>query len=246
VDRVEVSAEEGGQHCEVRVRTRVAPPVLSWGIRCDYRYLIGADGSLVVTVTGEPEGTPPRTLPRIGLTMALVPSLDRFSWYGLGPDETYPDSKTAGRLGRYQASLAELETPYVVPQENGNHEDLRWLEVSDGDRGILVVGVPRVSFSAHPWSVQALTNARHRHDLVAEERVWIHLDHRQQGLGSASCGPGPLDVYELACEPFRFAVGAKALPTLPSDPGHLAGALRALAARALAATQPEIAAIRPS
>jgi beta-galactosidase/evolved beta-galactosidase subunit alpha len=234
VEDVTVSIEEAGACCELAVRARVAPPSLSWGIRCDFRYRIGADGRLVVAVAGDPEGTPPATLPRIGLSMALIPSLDQFSWYGLGPKETYPDSKTAGRLGRYQASLSELQTPYVVPQENGNHEDLRWLEVSDGHRGILVVGVPEISFSAHPWSPQALTKASHRHELAAEERVWLHLDHRQQGLGSASCGPGPLGVYELPCTPFRFGVGIAAMPTLPRDPGPLAAALRSLTAETCA------------
>lgn len=228
VDRVELDIEEAGGCGEVRVTTRVAPPVLSWGISCSYRYLIGGDGSLAILVDGHPEGATPKTLPRVGLSTALVPSLDKFSWYGLGPKETYPDSHAAGRFGRYQASLEELQTPYVVPQENGNHEKMRWLQVSDGHRGLLVVGLPEMSFSAHPWSAQALTNARHRHELVAENRVWLHLDHRQHGLGSAACGPGPLRVYELPCEPFRFGVGLAAMATLPRDPGPLAATLRSM------------------
>ena len=45
-----------------------------------------------------------------------MPALDQVAWYGLGPHETYPDSRAAGRLGRYRATVDELATPYVVPR----------------------------------------------------------------------------------------------------------------------------------
>jgi hypothetical protein len=34
----------------------------------------------------------------------------------------------------------------------------------------------------------------------------LHLDHRQCGLGNASCGPGVLDRYLLPPQPYRFTV----------------------------------------
>ena len=69
---------------------------------------------------GVPEGEAPACFARVGLAMALVPRFQEVSWYGLGPHETYPDSVSAGRLGRYRASVEQMETPYVVPQENGH------------------------------------------------------------------------------------------------------------------------------
>src|SRR5208282_5067672 len=104
------------------------------------------------------------------------------SWYGLGPHETYPDSQSAGRLGRFQASVEELVTPYVMPQENGHRSQVRWCQITDGYRGLLVAGSPLFGFSAHAWSTAALAAALHRDELVAEPRTWLHLDHRQHGL----------------------------------------------------------------
>jgi beta-galactosidase len=176
-------------------------------------------------VEGRPEGDTPATFARTGLVTALVPSLREVAWYGLGPHETYPDSKTAGRLGRYQASVEELETPYVVPQENGHRSDVRWFQVSDGHRGVLVTGAPLFGFSTHRWSTKALAKALHQDELVAEPRTWLHLDHRQYGLGSAACGPGPLEPYVLTSGPFRFAFGLWPVSPLPLDPGRLAGEL---------------------
>ena len=204
---------------EIVVTTRVAPAGLGWCVWCAYRYIFDARGRLAIVVEGRPEGDGPATWARIGLAMALVPALDDFTWYGLGPQETYDDAKAGGRLGRHYARVEQLETPYVVPQENGQRSDVRWCQVSDGYRGLLVVGAPLFGFSAHRWSTQALAKARHRDELVAEPRTWLHLDHRQHGLGSASCGPGPLEQYVLKCAPFRFSLGLCPVSPLALDPG---------------------------
>ena len=224
VDGVDSRGSDRG--AEIVVTTRVAPPSLAWCVRCTYRYVIDGLGRLAISVEGRPEGDGPATFARIGLVTALVPSLREVAWYGLGPHETYPDSKTAGRLGRYQSSVAELETPYVVPQENGHRSEVRWCQVSDGHRGILVTGAPVFGFSAHAWSTHALAKALHQDELVAEPRTWLHLDHRQYGLGSAACGPGPLEQYVLTSAPFRFAFGLwqcrLCLPTPGSSRPNLA------------------------
>jgi beta-galactosidase len=226
VEAVESTSE--GSAAKVLVVTRVAPAGLGWSVRCTYRYRLDGRGRLALEVDGVPEGAVPATFARVGLAMALVPAMREFAWYGLGPQETYPDTKSAGRLGRYRATLEELETPYVVPQENGHRSDVRWCQVSDGHNGLLVTGAPLFGFSAHPWSTAALAAARHRDELVAEARTWLHLDHRQYGLGSATCGPAPLDQYILRSEPFRFALGFWPLPVLAADPGPAARELGAV------------------
>ena len=225
-----VGARSTDGHVEIAVTTRVAPAVLAWGVRCTYRYRFDAAGGLAIVVEGDMEGTGPSTFGRVGLAMALVPAFSDVAWYGLGPQETYPDSMTAGRLGRYEARVEELETPYVVPQENGHRSEVRWCQISDGYRGVLAVGAPGFGFSAHRWSTAALAAAGHRDELVPEPRTWLHLDHRQQGLGSAACGPGPLEQYVLNSGPFRFSVGLRPVAPLALDPGpaarELAEALR--------------------
>ena len=137
-----VGARSTNGHVEVAVTTRVAPAVLAWCVRCTYRYVFDASGRLAIVVEGEVEGDAPSTFGRVGLAMALVPAFSEVTWYGLGPQETYPDSMTAGRLGRYKASLEEMETAYVVPQENGHRSEVRWCQIADGHRGVLSRGRP--------------------------------------------------------------------------------------------------------
>ena len=227
-----VGARRTDGHVEIAVTTTVAPAVLAWSVRCTYRYLFDPSGRLAILVEGEVVGDAPSTFGRIGLAMALVPAFADVTWYGRGPNETYPDSMEAGRLGRYRASVEELETPYVVPQENGHRSETRWCQLSDGHRGILAVGAPHFGFSAHRWPTAALAAACHRDELVPEPRTWLHLDHRQHGLGSAACGPGPLEQYVLRSGAFRFAVGLWPVSPLAIDPGPAAGELADLLARA--------------
>jgi beta-galactosidase/beta-glucuronidase len=241
-----VGARRVDGHVEVVVTTRVAPAALAWAVRCTYRYVFDSMGRLAIAVDGDLEGDAPSTFGRVGLAMALVPTLSEVAWYGHGPHETYPDSMEAGRLGRYWASVEDLETPYVVPQENGHRSEARWCQFSDGHRGLLAVGAPHFGFSAHRWSTEALAAARHRDELVPEPRTWLHLDHRQHGLGSAACGPGPLEQYVLRSGPFRFSVGLWPVSPLAVDPGPAARQLTELVVRAGAeGVPPVVEAVRP-
>ena len=44
-----------------------------------------------------------------------------------------------------------------------------------------------------PWTSEALAAAMHPPDLVPDpDWLWVNVDLAQQGLGSASCGPGVL------------------------------------------------------
>ena len=214
-----------GAAASLVAETRLAPAGLGWGVRCTYRYVFSPDGRLAIDVEGRPEGEAPATFARVGLAMALPVAFCEALWYGLGPHETYPDSKSSGRLGRYSATAEDLETPYVVPQENGHRSDTRWCQLSDGHRALLVAGEPLFGFSVHRWSTRALAAARHRDELSPEPRLWLQLDHRQQGLGSASCGPAPLERYVLRSGPFRFLLGFWPLLAVPADPGRAAGEL---------------------
>jgi beta-galactosidase/evolved beta-galactosidase subunit alpha len=199
-------ALENGSLC-VTVRSRIAPPARSIGIEAEYRYTIFRAGDILLEVNGIPRGSFPRSLPRIGLEMFLPAALGSVSWYGLGPGESYPDSRKAARVGHYQYGVSELETPYVFPQENGNRSDVRWVSMTNTlGIGLMAVGLPLINFSAHRNTPEEYEAARHTIDLVPRDHVVLILDHRQNGLGSASCGPGVLPAYRLVPEEFGFSV----------------------------------------
>ena len=206
------------QAVRVRVLSRVAPPVHKQAFACDYLYTIYGSGDVLLELHGIPCGEWPPSLPRIGIEMALPAALDRVTWFGLGPGETYPDSRQAGRVDVYSSTVDEMLTPYVRPQENGNRSDVRWVALT-GLRGLglLVAGCPMLNFSVHRFTATDFTAARHTYDLVPRETLTLNLDYRQRGLGSASCGPDVLPQYELAPAEFLFrlrfrpfAVGAAA------------------------------------
>ena len=143
-------------------------------------------------------------LPRLGVRFAVPRALDGVEWFGRGPGEAYPDSRLAARVGRFSASVAELQTPYLMPQENGSRTEVRWATL--GGR-LRIEGRPHFELTVRPWTSEALAAARHPTDLVADDDwLYVNADLAHHGLGSASCGPGVLPQYRLNPTPFTFAL----------------------------------------
>ena len=59
------------------------------------------------------------------------------------------------------------------------------------------MGSPAINLSAHPFTLENLTNATHTTDLVKSDHTHVYIDYKQCGLGSNSCGPIPLEQYRL-------------------------------------------------
>lgn len=201
------------QHVQIKVRSRIAPPVHAHAMVCEYTYDIDGDGRVRIDVHGKPQGQWPVVIPRIGLQLGLAGDLDQVSWFGRGPGESYPDSKQAARIGRFGCTIDELYTPYVYPQENGNRSEVRWITITDPrGLGLQVQGLPLLNFSAHRFTSEDLDKARHTHELPRRDDITLNLDLAQQGLGTASCGPGVLEPYKLKPEEFSFAL--QFIPTI--------------------------------
>jgi len=208
VDAVEV--EKLTNAARIKAEVRIAPPVHGRAFNCEYTYTIYGSGDVLIDVHGVPEGEWPGELPRIGLQMALPLALDQVTWFGRGPGESYIDTKQAGKFGLYRKTVDELYTPYVFPQENGNRTDVSWVALTNPrGMGMLAVGQPAINFSALRFTPMDLENARHTSELTPRDEVILHLDYAQNGIGSNSCGPAPLQQYILQTEEFRFSVRLK-------------------------------------
>jgi beta-galactosidase len=198
----EVAAGDGG----LVVRTRVAPAATDLGVAATYRWS-ALPGGLRLEVSVAPEGTWPCPWPRLGLRMAVPAALDRVEWFGRGPGEAYADTGRAARVGRFAATVDQLQTPYLRPQENGNRREVRWATLADGDRVALrLEGEPTFDLTVRPWTSEHLDQADHPTDLHPDDRLWVNLDLAQQGIGSASCGPGVLPAYRLDPAPASLTV----------------------------------------
>ncbi|MGW7129054.1 glycoside hydrolase family 2 TIM barrel-domain containing protein [Streptomyces bobili] len=192
------SVESGEEALTVRVR--VAPAAADVALRTVFRWT--SDGTrLRLTVSVVPEGDWRVPLPRLGVRFGLsAAATDSATWFG-SAGEAYPDTRAAAKLLQWDASIDELQTPYVRPQENGARADVRWAEIG----GLYIEGDPEFWFSARRWTNEQLDAARHRTDLVPGPTVWVNLDHGQHGIGSQSCGPGPLPRYFLNARPAEFS-----------------------------------------
>jgi beta-galactosidase len=190
------------------VKTFVAPAITSRGFHATYRWTAN-DVALRLEVEVVPHGDwDDISLPRLGIRLGLPKAMERVRWFGLGPNEAYPDSKLAARVGEWDMPIDEMQTPYVRPQENGSRADVRWAEISGGQEraGLRVEGRPSFALTARRWSSEQLHAAKHTTDLVPGDQVWVNIDHAVGGLGTASCGPGVLPQYQLRAQPTTFSV----------------------------------------
>lgn len=146
-----------------------------------------------------------RDLPRVGVTLWLVPGLEQLEWYGRGPWENYADRKASAIVGRYAGTVTDEYVPYIMPQEHGHKADVRWLSLSDGlGRGLKVTGEPDLEFNASHFSDADLYAALHTTDLTPRPETILNLDGAMRGLGTASCGPDTLEAYCLLETGYQF------------------------------------------
>ncbi|MDR2504775.1 MAG: DUF4981 domain-containing protein [Oscillospiraceae bacterium] len=137
-------------------------------------------------------------LPRLGLRFRLPRELSNVSWFGRGPHESYPDKKEGARFGLYSADVTALHEPYIRPQENGSHEDTRYVSLTnDIGIGIAAASAKPFAFTAHDYSVESLAAAEHTCELGGEGFVELIIDGIMGPLGSNSCGPEPTEESRL-------------------------------------------------
>jgi len=183
-------------------RTIVAPAVYNYGFSVTYTYQVSGE-ELCISLAGIPFGTIPFFLPRIGLTMQVSSDFSQVSWYGRGPSESYPDSKSSQMIGRYSLPVQDLWTPYIFPQDNGNRSEVRELTMK-GEEELTVLSDVPFNFSVWPYTKEQIDGALHTCDLEKKGPLTVNLDYAVSGLGSASCGPLVRDAYQVRATPFEW------------------------------------------
>jgi beta-galactosidase len=168
-------------------------------------YTARADGSVSVTETV----TLPDTLDdlaRVGTVIEVRPDVEDLEWFGSGPHETYPDRRRSGLVGRWTSAVTDQLVPYIRPQENGGHADVRWLTLRDAAGAGLRIDLdtPRQVSVTHARAAD-LDAATHDIDLTPCPETIVVIDAAHRGLGTASCGPDTLPEYLL--HPGRYTWG---------------------------------------
>lgn len=140
---------------------------------------------------------------RIGMVAVLHQHASKMKWYGQGPLETYPDRQQGGRLGVYSIHVNDQQS-YIRPQEYGLHMSTRSMVLTDEQCSLRFDASCPLAMSAIPYSDQQLWRAKHTKDLPESDRVYVHLDYADRGLGNSSCGPDALPEYCIDPSPCRF------------------------------------------
>jgi beta-galactosidase len=165
----------------------------------------------VVPRANWPEDLP---LPRVGWTFALPGDYDQVEYTGYGPHESYPDTGGGVTFATRTSSVADLQVPYVFPQENGNRAGVVRAVLSGADVGeagpagsaLQLVAPEGLGLAVRPWSTAELDATAHDGALKPEGKTWVTLSAALHGVGSAACGPAPLPQYVLTARPVDFHV----------------------------------------
>ncbi|MCD7954818.1 MAG: beta-galactosidase [Lachnospiraceae bacterium] len=181
-----------------------------WIVKIEAHYQIGTSGQIDAELIVKKNPVYPG-LPRFGVRLFLPESMERVSYYGLGPYENYQDKRRASYHGWFEETVDGLHEDYIFPQENGSRSDVSLVELQGEEEGhTLAVAAQRpFSFNASPYTQEELTEKGHNFELKKSGMTVLCLDYRQEGIGSNSCGPGVSEQYQFTEEAFTFAFGLR-------------------------------------
>ena len=172
--------------------------------RCVLSYEVTADGRVKTPLTYDPVKEL-GDMPEFGVLFKLNADYDRVKWYGLGPEETYADRKKGAKLGIYENMVSDNMAKYMVPQECGAKEEVRWAEVTDrrgrGMRFEMDAASGPMMFSALPWTPHEIENAAHPYELPEVHYTVVRAAKGQMGIaGDDSWGAKTHPEYLLNTE----------------------------------------------
>ncbi|WP_029192367.1 glycoside hydrolase family 2 TIM barrel-domain containing protein [Paenibacillus harenae] len=161
-------------------------------------YIVDGEGEVNVYEELRPGAGLPE-IPEVGILFQMPGQFDQVGWYGKGPDETYWDRQTGGKLGRYAGAVRDQLVPYIRPQECGNKMDVRRAEVTNAQgEGIVLKGAPHFELNVLPYTPFELEAHDHIHKLPASDKTVVRVNHKQTGVGGHdSWGQRPEKEYIL-------------------------------------------------
>ena len=135
-------------------------------------------------------------IPRIGIQLSLLETMNHVAWCGAGPHECYPDRKASAVEAVHVAHAEHMTTPYLVPTENACRTSTRWVSISSsidfvsGTRVMVDSGLGSFSFSTQKHSTEELSLMTHNTYLfesgvkpAVRRPVILNLDTHIMGVG---------------------------------------------------------------
>ena len=141
---------------------------------------------------------------RFGMQLVMPKDFATVDFYGMGPGENYVDRHSDQTLGHYTQTVSQQFYPYIRPQENGNHTDIRWWRVLDAaGHGLEFYGTEPLNATSLNYLQSDLDDGtdkqqRHSGDLAARPFTVVSIDKAQFGIGCVnSWGAWPREEYRL-------------------------------------------------
>ncbi|MEG0468719.1 MAG: beta-galactosidase small subunit, partial [Longicatena sp.] len=162
-------------------------------------YQVRKDASIHVSYRYEgKEGLP--DMPLYGMGFRLKKELMETQYYGAGPQENYCDRNQGAKIGVYSCSVQDHMTPYLLPQECGNHTKVRWLRVLNQEgHGVQFQSDSDFEFSALPYTTMDIENAMHANELPSITSTHVKIMKAQMGVGGDdSWGAPVLPPYHIS------------------------------------------------
>ena len=194
----------------------------SYKVKAKLTQSFAINGNGVVTMTQSINiiGNKTPDMPRFGWNLILKKDYEKLKWFGRGPYENYWDRKSASFVGNYTSTVTDQYVDYIRPQENGHKTDVRWMELSNGNSTLKVIGNPEFEFNVHHNMYNAFESAyrkgakrnskvenRHTSDVVPENLTSLQLDYKQMGVGGDdSWGAKTHPEYTLNEKSYSFTV----------------------------------------
>lgn len=170
-------------------------------------YTVNGDGVLKVDYQLKADNNLPN-IPKVGMTCGIAGDFRQISWYGRGPLENYPDRRAGFDVGIYSLSLDRFMEPYIVPQENSNRTDIRWMHLSNkAQQGLLVVADSLLSMSVWPYAEEEFGRVKHLNEMQESGFVTLNIDLIQMGVGgndSWSEVAAPLEEYQIKAKDYAY------------------------------------------
>lgn len=201
----------------VTIETFVSAPDSDAGFATEYLYHVLGTGDVLLgvrTVANDAlRDAITHWLPKVGLQLEVPDGFEEMTWYGHGPQETYPDRNNGTKVGTYSGNVEDQYVPYVRPQDYGNKTEVRWSELStNAGVGLAAFGYPDINVSAH--TVANLDRALFEYQLEERDGVLFNLDHAVTGVGGTPVQTLP-EYRVLLDDPFEFVIGLR--PRLEED-----------------------------
>ena len=188
-------------------------------------YTMNQKGELTVECTFVPLIDSLANIPRLGMSITLPKIYNETTWYGRGPQETYWDRKTAGKIGIFEGDITTQFHRYSRPQETGNKTDIRWMSINS-DKLMIKVSSADDNFlngSVWPFDTEEIdfvagkdggesasglvpVTSKHGSDIQYGNSVQWNIDHLQMGVGGDnSWGRLVHDEYTIPAIRYKYS-----------------------------------------